>query len=52
MGIIAFEIHVTKTGAKKKLNQNKSKVENDRIIESLSNSKKTNEQLIAKYERF
>lgn len=48
-GIIAFEIHVTKTEAKKKLSQNKSKVEKDRIIESLSKSKKTNEQLIAKY---
>lgn len=48
-GIVAFEIIVTDLQAKKKLSQNRTETEKEKIIESLSRSKDTNEQLIAQY---
>ena len=48
-GIVAFEIVVTDLQAKKKLSQNKSGAEQDRIIQTLSESSHTSEQDIAKY---
>lgn len=50
-GIVAFRITVTDLQAKEKLSQNKSAVEQQRIIESLAQSPDTNEQLIAAYMR-
>ena len=48
-GIVAFEIIVTDLQAKKKLSQNRTDNEKKKIIETLSKSKDTNEQLIAEY---
>jgi transcriptional regulator len=48
-GIVAFEILVTELQAKKKLSQNKTDAERKKIIETLSKSCDTNEQLIAEY---
>ena len=48
-GIVAFEIEVSELQAKKKLSQNKTEGEQQKIIDSLSKSKDTNEQLIAEY---
>ncbi len=48
-GIVAFEVEVTDLQAKKKLSQNKTEAEQHRIIEHLSASSDTNEQLIAEY---
>jgi transcriptional regulator len=48
-GIVAFEVNVTDLQGKKKLSQNKSEKEKERIITALSKSKDTNEQLIADY---
>ncbi len=48
-GIVAFEITVTDLQAKKKLSQNKTEAERQRIIETLSGSDDTNEKLIADY---
>ncbi len=48
-GIVAFEIEVTELQAKKKLSQNKSKVERENIIQSLSQSDFSNEKDIAAY---
>lgn len=48
-GIVAFEIIVTDLQAKKKLSQNRTDTEKKKIIETLSQSKDTNEQLIAEY---
>lgn len=48
-GIVAFEIIVTDLQAKKKLSQNRTDTEKKKIIETLSKSKDTNEQLIAEY---
>ena len=48
-GIVAFEILVTDLQTKKKLSQNRSDTERQRIIDILSKSKDTNEQLIAEY---
>jgi len=48
-GIVAFEIVVTETQAKKKLSQNKTTIEKINIIESLSKRNNTNEELIASY---
>ncbi len=48
-GIVAFEIVVTDLQAKKKLSQNKTKVEQHKIIDSLLKSKDSNEKLIADY---
>ncbi|OBX20983.1 PaiB family negative transcriptional regulator [Gelidibacter algens] len=46
-GIMAFEILVTETQAKKKLSQNKTIEERQRIAESLSQTSNTNNELIA-----
>ena len=48
-GIVAFHITVTELQARKKLSQNKNEHEQARIIETLSKSKNTNENLIADY---
>jgi len=48
-GIVAFEIEVTDLQGKKKLSQNKKETEKQKIINTLSNSKDTNEQWIATY---
>lgn len=48
-GIVAFEIHLTKIEAKKKLSQNRSETEKKMIIDNLSKSRNTNESLIADY---
>jgi len=48
-GITAFEILVTEIQAKKKLSQNRSFNEQQNIINELSKSADTNEQLIADY---
>src|SRR5579863_2237680 len=48
-GIIAFEIEVTDLQAKKKLSQNRSEKEQQKIIHSLENSTDPNEREIAKY---
>ncbi len=48
-GIVAFDIIVTDLQAKKKLSQNRSANEQQKIIHSLTNSEDTNEQLIAFY---
>ena len=48
-GIVAFEILVTDLQAKKKLSQNRSNTEKQKIIDSLSKSSDTNEQIIAAY---
>lgn len=48
-GIVAFEITITDLQAKKKLSQNRSENEKEKIIETLSKSNDTNEQLIAEY---
>jgi transcriptional regulator len=48
-GIVAFEIVVTELQGKKKLSQNRTEGERKKIIESLSKSTDSNEQLIAKY---
>jgi transcriptional regulator len=48
-GIIAFEILVTDLQATKKLSQNRTDTEKKKIIETLSKSADTNEQLLAEY---
>lgn len=48
-GIVAFEIIVTELQAKKKLSQNRTETEKQKIIDTLSKSNDTNEQLIAAY---
>ena len=48
-GIVAFEIVVTDLQAKKKLSQNRTDAEKQKIINTLSKSNDTNEQLIAGY---
>lgn len=48
-GIIAFEIEVTDLQAKKKLSQNKTATEQQRIINTLSDSDKDHERQIAVY---
>jgi len=48
-GIVAFEIIIKDLQAKKKLSQNRTETEKQKIIDSLSKSKDTNEQLIAHY---
>ncbi len=50
-GIVAFEIVVTDLQAKSKLSQNKTDIEKQRVIESLSESHDSNEKLIAEYMR-
>jgi transcriptional regulator len=51
MGIVAFEVVVTDLQAKKKLSQNRTDAEKQKIIDTLSKSNNTNEQLIADYMR-
>lgn len=48
-GIVAFEILVTDLQAKKKLSQNRTDTEQQKIIDLLSKSKDTNDQIIADY---
>lgn len=48
-GIVAFDIIVSDLQAKKKLSQNKTENEQLKIINALSKSANTNEQLIADY---
>lgn len=48
-GIVAFEMTITDLQAKKKLSQNRSASEKQRIIETLADSQDTNEKLIADY---
>ena len=47
--IVAFEIVVTDLQAKKKLSQNRTSSEKQKIIDTLSKSNDSNEQLIAAY---
>ncbi|NHM06008.1 FMN-binding negative transcriptional regulator [Flavobacterium sp. CYK-4] len=49
--IVAFEIEVTELQAKKKISQNKTEAEKNRIIDALSKSTDSNQQLIAEYMR-
>lgn len=48
-GIVAFEITITDLQGKKKLSQNRTATEKEKIIDTLSTSNDTNEQLIAAY---
>ena len=48
-GIVAFEVIVTDLQAKKKLSQNKTESEQHKIIDSLSKSKDSNDQLVAAF---
>ena len=48
-GIVGFEIEVTDLQAKSKLSQNRSEVEKENIINSLSQSKFETEREIAEY---
>jgi transcriptional regulator len=48
-GIVAFEVRVTDLQAKKKLSQNKSEAEQQKIIASLSKSNNGSEKLVAEY---
>lgn len=48
-GIVAFEIDVSEWQAKKKISQNKTTNEQERIADSLSKSPHTQEQLIGEY---
>lgn len=48
-GIVAFEIVVTEVKAKKKLSQNRTEEEKQRIIKSLSESEDSNERQIANF---
>ena len=48
-GIVAFEILITDLQAKKKLSQNRTDTEKNKIIEALSKSNDANEKLIADY---
>ena len=48
-GIVAFQIVVSDLQAKKKLSQNRTAIEKQNIIDTLSKSTDTNEQLIAEY---
>ncbi|MPR32432.1 FMN-binding negative transcriptional regulator [Salmonirosea aquatica] len=48
-GIVAFEMTITDIQAKKKLSQNRTDSEKQKIIESLAQSQDTNEKSIADY---
>ena len=48
-GIVAFEITVNDLQAKKKISQNRSQTEKQKIIDTVSESGDTNEQIIAQY---
>jgi transcriptional regulator len=49
MGIVGFKIEVTAIEAKEKLSQNKTLTEQQKIIDTLSVSKDTNERITAEY---
>jgi len=49
--LVAFEIKISDVQAKKKLSQNKTKQEQEKIINALSKSANSNEKLIAEYMR-
>jgi transcriptional regulator len=49
MGIVAFKVEVTDLQAKEKLSQNKTRYEQQRIIDNLSASDDTNERVTAEY---
>ena len=48
-GIVAFEISINDLQAKKKISQDKSETEKQKIIDALSKSSDSNEQYIAEY---
>lgn len=48
-GVVAFDMEVTDLQGKKKLSQNKTENEQQKIINALSKSEDTNEKLIADY---
>ncbi|HEY0042277.1 MAG TPA: hypothetical protein VGB71_16510 [Flavisolibacter sp.] len=48
-GIVAFEITVNDLQAKKKISQNRIQTEKQKIIDTLSESGDTNEQISAQY---
>jgi transcriptional regulator len=48
-GIVAFQVEVTDLQAKMKLSQNRTDTERHKIIDALSKSDTTNEQLISSY---
>ena len=48
-GIVAFEISINDLQAKKKISQDKSETEEQKIIDALSKSSDSNEQYIAEY---
>ena len=48
-GIVAFEIEVIALEGKKKISQNRSSIEKQNIINTLSDSHQTHEKLIAEY---
>ena len=50
-GIVAFEGRVDELQGKKKLSQNRSDAERERIIEALAKSTDTDEALISEYMR-
>jgi transcriptional regulator len=50
-GIVAFEVRVDDLQGKKKLSQNRSEAEQERIMESLGGSTDTNEAMISEYMR-
>ena len=50
-GIVGFSMVVTELQAKKKISQNRSEGEKEKIVQSLAKSEDTNAQLIAEYMR-
>ncbi len=48
-GLVAFEVYIDKIQASKKLSQNKSSIDKQNIINTLSKSLDTNDRLIAEY---
>ncbi|HMF73576.1 MAG TPA: FMN-binding negative transcriptional regulator, partial [Flavitalea sp.] len=48
-GIVGFSMVVTELQAKKKISQNRSEGEKEKIVHSLAKSEDTNAQLIAEY---
>lgn len=48
-GIVAFEIEVTELQGKKKLSQNKTAAEQDRIIAALEKSENSTEKELGRY---
>ena len=48
-GVVAFEVNISDIQAKKKLSQNKTKQEQEKIVDTLSKSINSNEKIIADY---